>query len=337
MPRYNEVYISQQDFEISLHNGMRYDGFVEGMGYAYTSHFSIPPVHFQKHNPPGRVHNDESFFQNGFIQYIDSSPQMRLMSVKYVHKVKSGDTLTSIAQQYGVSIQAVKDVNSNINWAGERKGDRILAGEELKLPNEVKEDFADSSKSKGARSGNPLIGPTVARANFEQRLSKSLYGGGAAQGGGGNWDDGVSFSVSGAYASPFKSTGSRGFSFGFFRGAEDGGFYFTAKKGKGVMMSLSLDGSYYINNSSSNLKFKHMFGHGAEWDVGYQSVGGAFSAGTSIHGTPYYGITGSYSPGLDYGGAEWNTYTVPILIKGTGGIYPVFNFLMIKSAFQKIF
>lgn len=185
MPRYNEVYISQQDFEISLHNGMRYDGFVEGMGYAYTSHFSIPPLHFQKHNPPGRVSNDQGFFQNGFVQYIDSSPQMRLMSVKYVHKVKSGDTLTSIAQQYGVSIQAVKDANSNINWAGERKGDRILAGEELKLPNEVKEDFADSSKSKGARSGNPLIGPTVARANFEQRLSKSLYGGGVAANGAG--------------------------------------------------------------------------------------------------------------------------------------------------------
>lgn len=35
-----------------------------------------------------------------------------------------------------VSIQAVKDANSNINWAGERKGDRILAGEELKLPKE---------------------------------------------------------------------------------------------------------------------------------------------------------------------------------------------------------
>ena len=197
MPRYNEVYISQQDFEISLHNGMRYDGFVEGMGYAYTSHFSIPPLHFQKHNPPGRVSNDQGFFQNGFVQYIDSSPQMRLMSVKYVHKVKSGDTLTSIAQQYGVSIQAVKDANSNINWAGERKGDRILAGEELKLPNEVKEDFADSSKSKGARSGNPLIGPTVARANFEQRLSKSLYGGGAAQsqGGGNELNPGIPASI----------------------------------------------------------------------------------------------------------------------------------------------
>ena len=147
MPRYNEVYISQQDFEISLHNGMRYDGFVEGMGYAYTSHFSIPPVHFQKHNPPGRVHHDESFFQNGFIQYIDSSPQMRLMSVKYVHKVKSGDTLTSIAQQYGVSIQAIKDSNSSINWAGERKGDRVLAGEELKLPKAVEKKLTSQEIS----------------------------------------------------------------------------------------------------------------------------------------------------------------------------------------------
>src|SRR5690554_2079145 len=95
-----------------------------------------------------------------------------------------------------VSIQAVKDANSNINWAGERKGDKILAGEELKLPNELKENHTDNSKSKGARSGNPLIGPTVARANFEQRLSKSLYGGDvAANGGGGNW-------ISNAWNSP---------------------------------------------------------------------------------------------------------------------------------------
>src|SRR5690554_1442460 len=155
------------------------------LGYAYTSMFSLPPLHFQKYSPPTRVSADQCYFKNGFVQYLDSSPEMCLMSVKYVHKVKSGDTLTSIAQQYGVSIQAIKDSNSSINWAGERKGDRILAGEELKLPNEVKEDFADSSKSKGARSGNPFVGPTVARANFEQRLSKSLYGGGVAANGGG--------------------------------------------------------------------------------------------------------------------------------------------------------
>jgi len=33
---------------------------------------------------------------------------------------------------------------------------------------------------------NPFVGPTVARANFEQRLSKSLYGGGVATNGGGD-------------------------------------------------------------------------------------------------------------------------------------------------------
>ena len=273
MPRYNEVYISQQDFEISLHNGMRYDGFVEGMGYAYTSHFSIPPVHFQKHNPPGRVHNDESFFQNGFIQYIDSSPQMRLMSVKYVHKVKSGDTLTSIAQQYGVSIQAVKDANSNINWAGERKGDRILAGEELKLPNEVKEDFADSSKSKGARSGNPFVGPTVARANFEQRLSQSLYGGDRldSQGTGfGNVVSGVG--VGGCIAS------------------ESGGTFRLVKSGR-----LSL--GYYSSGWKGNQYVKTTFS--------MSKVGGRLSTGASIlsTGMAYNEILRGNPEGITYADA----------------------------------
>lgn len=307
MPRYNEVYISQQDFEISLHNEMRYDGFVEGMGYAYTSHFSIPPVHFQKHNPPGRVSNDQGFFQNGFVQYIDSSPQMRLMSVKYVHKVKSGDTLTSIAQQYGVSIQAVKDVNSNINWAGERKGDRILAGEELKLPNEV-EDFADRSKSKGARSGNPLIGPTVARANFEQRLSKSLYGGDrAANGGGPGWE---------AYAGAAASIGSEMFyskTYGTWMGKNFkmyqqtwGGNGFTGGKlkfGKKVSSGFKIGGyglglwnAYSVNSqhSSGQITDRQMYMeqgsnvlttigglYGAGWGVGWE-------LGRAISNTGWY-------------------------------------------------
>jgi LysM repeat protein len=176
MPHYNDVYINQQDFEICLHHGMRYDGFVEGLGYAYTSNFCIPPRHFQKYNPPGRVHDDESFFQNGFVQYIDTSPKMRLMSVKFVHKVKAGDTLTSISIRYDVSIQSIKDANSGVGWEANRKSDRILAGEELKLPKEGDGNITDNPENKGVISGNPFLGPTVARANFEQRLCDELYG-----------------------------------------------------------------------------------------------------------------------------------------------------------------
>lgn len=186
MPQYNEVYISQQEFERSLHEKKPYNGFVEELGYAYTFNFSIPPVHLQKHNPPGRVSDEDSFFKNGFFQHIDSSPEMRLMSVKYSHKVKSGDTLTSISQLYGITIQSIKDANSGINWTGERKGDRILAGEELKLPKGEEKKLADNSQSEGVCSQNPLIGPTIARANFEQRLCEKLYGGDSAANGGGN-------------------------------------------------------------------------------------------------------------------------------------------------------
>ncbi|WP_010664687.1 hypothetical protein [Marinilabilia salmonicolor] len=34
---------------------------------------------------------------------------------------------------YGISIQSIKDANSGIDWEGERRGDRILSGEELEL------------------------------------------------------------------------------------------------------------------------------------------------------------------------------------------------------------
>ncbi|WP_081782583.1 LysM peptidoglycan-binding domain-containing protein [Marinilabilia salmonicolor] len=142
MPHYNDVYISPQDFEICLHHGMRYDGFVEGLGYAYTSNFTIPPIHFQKYNPPGRVSDDESFFQNGFVQYLDTSSEVCLMSVKYQHKVKTGDTLTSISGKYGVSIQSIMDANSGIDWEG-REGDRIFAGEKLELPRALKQPIGN--------------------------------------------------------------------------------------------------------------------------------------------------------------------------------------------------
>ncbi len=136
MPHYNNVYISQQEFEMTMHEGMRYDGFVEGLGYAYTSNFTIPPIHLQKYNPPGRVSDEQSFFQNGFVQYLDTSPQMRLMSVKYGHKVKSGDTLTSIAQHYGISIASIMAANGGIDWSNARNnGDLIFVGETLVLPN----------------------------------------------------------------------------------------------------------------------------------------------------------------------------------------------------------
>jgi hypothetical protein len=233
MPHYNDVYISQQDFEICLHHGMRYDGFVEGVGYAYSSNFTIPPVHFQKYNPPGRVHDDESFFQNGFIQYLDTSPEMRLMSVKYQHKVKSGDTLTSISAKYGVSIQSIMDANSGIDWEGERRGDRIFAGEELELPNEAKENHSENSKSEGFVSGNPFLGPTVARANFEQRLSAELYSGDNAQsqrGGFGNVVSGVG--LGGAVASnidgTFRLAKSGKFSLGYYASGWKGNQYVKA-------------------------------------------------------------------------------------------------------------
>lgn len=79
-----------------------------------------------------------------------------------------------------VSIQSIKDANSGIKWTGERKGDRILAGEVLKLPKGEEKKLADNSQSEGVCSQNPLIGPTIARANFEQSLYAKLYGGDSA-------------------------------------------------------------------------------------------------------------------------------------------------------------
>jgi hypothetical protein len=168
--------------------------------------------------------------------------------------------------------------------------------------------------------------------NFASGM-ESGFGGSEGDG----WHDGASISISGAYASPLKLTGSRGFSLGYYQGSKNGGFYFTAKKGKGVMLSLSLDGNYFVNTENDFLKFDELLGKGESWDIGFADIGGSFSAGNSINGTPYYCVTGSYSPGLDWGAAEWNTHTVPLIINGSmSPINTILNFIMIDTAYKNI-
>jgi RHS repeat-associated protein len=149
---------------------------------------------------------------------------------------------------------------------------------------------------------------------------------------------GSSASISGAYATPY---GGLGFSFGYFQGLKDGGFYFTAKKGEGVMMSLSIDGSYYINNETDYLRFNELYDVGESYDAGYSYLGASLSGATNINGTPYYQFTASGSPvppaGLDYGAAQWNTFTTPLIIDGSfSPVNAIINIQLISNAYKLI-
>jgi hypothetical protein len=105
------------------------------------------------------------------------------------------------------------------------------------------------------------------------------------------------------------------------------------------MLSLSLDGNYFVNTENDYLKFDELLGKGeSPYDIGYSYFGHSLSGATSINGTPYYNITGSWSPiGLDYGGAVWDTYTTPLIIDGSlSPINTIMNFFLIKDAFNRI-
>ncbi|MCA1745215.1 MAG: hypothetical protein LC643_05840 [Bacteroidales bacterium] len=87
MPHYNEVYISPSDFEALVSLGIPYDGFIVGVGYAYTYADIVPPRHLQKNNPPGSAPYNESFYQMFFVQNVDDSPHVRLMSEKMAQQL----------------------------------------------------------------------------------------------------------------------------------------------------------------------------------------------------------------------------------------------------------
>jgi len=117
--------ISQETAEAYALLDIPYEGFVEGCGYQSLMAQTLGSCYFQ----------ERGCAIPQFEPVMDSSPEMRIQSMGYNHKVTAGDTLTSISQYYGITIASIMAANPGIDWPTARnKGELLYVGEELALP-----------------------------------------------------------------------------------------------------------------------------------------------------------------------------------------------------------
>lgn len=134
MSSYKETYITAEEFAALQQMGQLYEGFVEYVGYAYITKTYVPPPNQNGYNPMGHVPPDMTHFQLFKVQHVDISPQARAMSLRKkfphsagVYVVQAGDTLSAIAQQFGIT------VNDLMKWNDISDPNRIQAGQALLL------------------------------------------------------------------------------------------------------------------------------------------------------------------------------------------------------------
>ncbi|WP_068471607.1 hypothetical protein [Saccharicrinis aurantiacus] len=86
MSKYSNKYITSEEFEVLVGFGSLYEGFVEGVGYAFISSGSVPPPNdVSWPNAPAHIPYTESYTTTFFIQKVDTSEEMRILSLK--HKI----------------------------------------------------------------------------------------------------------------------------------------------------------------------------------------------------------------------------------------------------------
>jgi len=82
MGNHNNKYITAEEFEILVEFNHLYEGFVEGVGYAFMTAGYIPTLHKQIFNPPRIVPYTESYNTTFFVQQIDTSKEAVELSLK---------------------------------------------------------------------------------------------------------------------------------------------------------------------------------------------------------------------------------------------------------------
>lgn len=117
--------ISKETARMYNRLGIPYVGYIEGVGYLSMRAYSLGQFYGK----------DGGYALPQFLPVIDGSPIARICSIGEKYTVRPGDTLSGIAQHFGVSIGAVMAANNGIDWDFSRKkGDLIFAGEVLNIP-----------------------------------------------------------------------------------------------------------------------------------------------------------------------------------------------------------
>lgn len=133
MNKYREVYITIDFFVILQKKKRLYEGFVIGLGYAFRYPYVLRPTNFNGYSFPVKT----SLSIDSFIliqdQYVDNSPEMVERSLKglfpldqKLYVVKKGDTLSSIAEQYAISVDSLIIWNNLPNTNHVQIGQKII-------------------------------------------------------------------------------------------------------------------------------------------------------------------------------------------------------------------
>ena len=148
MPNYKNSYITIGDFAFLQGIGRLYEGFVISLGYAYVQTDNISPP-----NQRGFTHEENispQFNRYTLVrnQLVDNSPEMIERSMNGIsqkgeklYTVQKGDTLTSIAQRYKISIEDL------IRWNKIENSDKINIGQKLIISEESRDLLVDYMKN----------------------------------------------------------------------------------------------------------------------------------------------------------------------------------------------
>ena len=132
------IFITPDEFESLQAMGRPYEGFIIGVGYAYTQFFATPPPNLKGSIYPrdNSVRPEMNRFTTYTGQCIDTSPEMVRLSMRtntagtfseYI--VMRGETLSGIAKELGITVEDL------IRWNKIQNPDDIKQGQTLMIDN----------------------------------------------------------------------------------------------------------------------------------------------------------------------------------------------------------
>ena len=173
MARFRETYITIDDFTGMQEVGIRYEGFVIGLGYAYVDSSTLMPLNMNGFLNRPNIPPKFNKFTLLIYQYVDASPEMVELSMRGIannraktYTVQRGDTLTAIAQEHKVSVEDL------VKWNKIANADIIFAGQTLIVSQEAY-DYLNIEKVNSVHS-NMSTSYSVS-ANEHYRKNDAVY------------------------------------------------------------------------------------------------------------------------------------------------------------------
>lgn len=173
MARFRETYITIDDFTGMQEVGIRYEGFVIGLGYAYVDSSTLMPLNMNGFLNRPNIPPKFNKFTLLIYQYVDASPEMVELSMRGIannraktYTVQRGDTLTAIAQEHKVSVEDL------VKWNKIANADIIFAGQTLIVSREAY-DYLNIEKVNSVHS-NMSTSYSVS-ANEHYRKNDAVY------------------------------------------------------------------------------------------------------------------------------------------------------------------